>query len=61
MASSESFSREQVWEEVCLNGGGVGNSEPDYSLEDVIKRSVSKFYPLRRLIIILLVWKRASV
>lgn len=50
MASSESFPREQVLEEVCSNGSDVGNSEPDYSLEDVIKRTVSKFYPLRRLL-----------
>ena len=41
---------EQVLEEVCSNGSDVGHSEPDYSLEDVIKRSVNKFYPLRRLL-----------
>ena len=50
MASSESFSLEQVLEEVCSNSSDVGNSEPDYSLEDVIKWSVNKFYPLRRLL-----------
>ena len=35
-------------EEVCSNSRDVGYSEPDYSLEDVIKRLVNKFYPLRR-------------
>ena len=50
MASSENFNVEQVLEEVCSNGSDVGNSEPHYSLEDVIKRSVNKFYPLRRLL-----------
>ena len=50
MASNNTFSVEQVLEEVCSNGSDVGHSEPDYSLEDVIKRSVNKFYPLRRLL-----------
>ena len=54
MASNNTFSVErpveQVLEEVCSNGSDVGHSEPDCSLEDVIKRSVNKFYPLRRLL-----------
>ena len=50
MVSSGNFSVEQVLEEVCSNGSDVGHSEPDYSLDDVIKRLVNKFYPLRRLL-----------
>ena len=50
MASNNTFSVEQVLEEVCSNGSDVGHSELDYSLGDVIKRSVNKFYPLRRLL-----------
>ena len=50
MALSESFSLEQVVEEVYSDGSDVGNSEPEYSLADVIKRSVNKFYPLRWLL-----------
>ena len=46
-----SFTAEQVFEEVCSNANSGGNSkEPECSLEEVIKRSVNNFRPLRRLL-----------
>ena len=46
-----SFTAEQVLEEVCSNANSGGNSkEPECSLEEVIKRSVNNFRPLRRLL-----------
>ena len=46
-----SIAVERVLEEVCSNGNSGGNSkEPDCCLEDVIRRSVNNFRPLRRLL-----------
>ena len=46
-----SITVERVLEEVCSNGNSGGNSkEPDCSLEEVIKRSVNNFRPLRWLL-----------
>lgn len=42
---------EQVLEEVCSNGNSGGNSKELYCcLEEVIRRSVNSFRPLRRLL-----------